>query len=255
MCGVLSPPEGEAEVMPTLPTQAIHPYHGNFSQPSPSAPPSSSRLLRPPHSYGFVPSFHHNPTGIPYTNSRLVNSDVKNVVETYLVDRWAEKKQSGTLPIDCDVESPSKSFDKDMDVEDVAEKVEDESDNDESALITQMKAYKQLKEIVPYHLLSVESKLTMLEYLIDELMGINVISAELFSRRNIKVCYLYLFGKIPSSTELDLTNDDECSIFALEGELLCCDGCTSSYHRRCINIPQFRFYLCARHLYSTGCQY
>ena len=74
-----------------------------------------------------------------------------------------------------------------MDVEDVAEKVEDESDNDESALITHMNAYTQLKESVPYHLLSVESKLTMLEYLIDELMGINVISAELFSRRNIKV--------------------------------------------------------------------
>ena len=74
-----------------------------------------------------------------------------------------------------------------MDVEDVAEKVEDESDNDESELITQMKAYKQLKESVPYHLLSIESKLTMLEYLINELMRINVISAELFSRRNIKV--------------------------------------------------------------------
>ena len=195
MCRVSSPPEGEAEVMRNLPTQAIHPYHGKFSQPSPSAPPSLSRLLRPPHSYRFVPSFHHNLTCIPFTNSRLVNSDVKNVVETYLVDRWAEKKQSGTLPINCDVESPSKPFDKDMDVEDVAEKVEDESGNDVSALITQMKAYTQLKESVPYHLLSAESKVTRLEYLIDELMGINVISAELFSRRNIKVCYLYILEK------------------------------------------------------------
>eukprot|EP00957_Ditylum_brightwellii_P137285 10466372-Ditylum_brightwellii.AAC.1 len=78
----------------------------------------------------------------------------------------------------------------------------------------------------------------MLEYLLDELLTVDNVSAELNRRRHITECYDKPYGDLPSKAELsNLINVDECVVCGMEGELICCDGCTASLHRRCIDIP------------------
>jgi hypothetical protein len=38
----------------------------------------------------------------------------------------------------------------------------------------------------------------------------------------------------------NVINEEKCAICGLQGDLLCCDGCPSSYHRTCVGIVPFR---------------
>ena len=44
-------------------------------------------------------------------------------------------------------------------------------------------------------------------------------------------------GPLPTVMQLEnLTNVDEFVVCRIEGDLICCDGRTASYHKKCINI-------------------
>jgi len=94
-----------------------------------------------------------------------------------------------------------------------------------------------MRDGVPYHRLPLLQKLQILEFLIDELLNVDFIAAEFKRREVITSCYLNPFGMSPSEVELKaLENADECGVCAQEGDLICCDGCPSSYHRRCLGM-------------------
>jgi len=95
---------------------------------------------------------------------------------------------------------------------------------------------KSMRAGVPYHRLSLEEKLLVLEFLIDEVLTLGIFSAE-FARRCESNTSSTTYGSLPTQFEFDnLENDDDCAVCRGEGELLCCDGCSSSYHRVCIGM-------------------
>eukprot|EP00934_Nitzschia_sp_Nitz4_P000071 Nitzschia sp. Nitz4//scaffold42_size132992//7696//13638//NITZ4_003379-RA/size132992-augustus-gene-0.109-mRNA-1//-1//CDS//3329551658//71//frame0 len=98
---------------------------------------------------------------------------------------------------------------------------------------------KKMRAGVAYHRLSVEHKLTILEFLTDELLSVEEI-ATVFTMRELESEESAMRrGAWPSNEELEnLDNEDECNVCRGEGELLCCDGCTASYHRECLDMPQ-----------------
>lgn len=97
----------------------------------------------------------------------------------------------------------------------------------------------KMREGIPHHRLPVIQKIQILEFLIDELLNIDYIAGEFTRRHNLTSCHFHPFGRLPTTQELDeLENGDECAVCGLEGDLLCCDGCPSSYHRRCIGMNQ-----------------
>lgn len=96
---------------------------------------------------------------------------------------------------------------------------------------------KTMREGVPHHRLPISQKIEVLEYLIDELLTVDYISAEFTRRHFMTSCYTNRFGSLPTKQELDdLENDDECGVCGFEGDLLCCDGCPSSYHKECVGM-------------------
>jgi hypothetical protein len=98
---------------------------------------------------------------------------------------------------------------------------------------------KKMRDGVPHHRLPVIQKIQILEFLIDELLNIDYIAGEFTRRHNLSSCHVHPFGILPTTQDLDeLENGDECAVCGLEGDLLCCDGCPSSYHRRCIGMNQ-----------------
>lgn len=101
----------------------------------------------------------------------------------------------------------------------------------------QFKPIKRMRRGVPYHRLPVEQKLNVLEFMIDELLTVDSIAAEFSRRHCVTSCYGVPYGALPTDSELEaMDNDDACVVCGQEGELLCCDGCTASYHRRCSNV-------------------
>jgi hypothetical protein len=94
---------------------------------------------------------------------------------------------------------------------------------------------KVMRSGVPYHRLTLANKVILLEFLLDELLQLDIIAAEFARRKTILDCYPVSFGSWPTAQELkDLQNEDECAVCGLEGDLLCCDGCIGSYHKECI---------------------
>ena len=98
---------------------------------------------------------------------------------------------------------------------------------------------KTMRKGVPHHRLPISQKIQVLEYLIDELLTVDYIAAEFTRRQYLTSCYTNRFGSLPTKQELDeLENDDECGVCGLEGDLLCCDGCPSSYHKECVGMHE-----------------
>jgi hypothetical protein len=99
------------------------------------------------------------------------------------------------------------------------------------------KPLKAMRSGVPYHRLPIEEKLYIIEFLIDELLTVDAISEE-FTRRHTKTDFHdSSYGRLPNEEEYEsIENNDECAVCGQEGELLCCDGCTSSYHGGCLKM-------------------
>ena len=94
-----------------------------------------------------------------------------------------------------------------------------------------------LRDGVPYHRLSIEHKLVILEFLIDQLLSVGEVVDEFTTRRTIENSYKSPYGAWPTDEEFEnLDNGDECGVCNCEGELLCCDGCVRSYHRECLDM-------------------
>eukprot|EP00977_Amphora_coffeiformis_P014601 scaffold4097_cov166-Amphora_coffeaeformis.AAC.58 len=99
-------------------------------------------------------------------------------------------------------------------------------------------ALEELRQGKAYHNLTVERKLDILEYLIDEVLTLDVVADEMTFRYNSKEQYDHPYGDLPKQEEYDeLENDDQCAVCLGDGDLLCCDGCPSSYHQHCIDLP------------------
>lgn len=95
---------------------------------------------------------------------------------------------------------------------------------------------RKLREGIDYQHLPLVDKLTILEFLIDELLCVDVIAEELRSRE-AKLVGSSTYGCLPSPQELqDIENEDECGVCHKAGDLLCCDGCPASYHSICVGV-------------------
>lgn len=100
---------------------------------------------------------------------------------------------------------------------------------------------KRMRSGTPYHRLSIAQKIDILEFLIDELLNVDSIAAEFTRRREALYYQPFTYGALPTETEFEyLNNADECAVCRLEGDLLCCDGCPSSYHRHCLDMSEFQ---------------
>jgi hypothetical protein len=132
------------------------------------------------------------------------------------------------------VESKAPAEDGDTTIKEDDDESEDMND---PSRWPQFRPIKTMRSGVPYFRLPMEDKLDILEFLIDELLQVDVISAEFSKRRAITDCYGYPYGVLPTDAEFEsLENEDECGVCGGEGELLCCDGCIASYHRTCLDM-------------------
>lgn len=154
--------------------------------------------------------------------------DPVNVVKAYIYG----KSMAVSQPVD---ESKNgKYIDDDSDSNPFAQK-------DDSGYWPQFGPLKTMRSGLSYHQLSVEQKLVILEFLLDELLSIDTIAAEFSNRHDTTSCFDRLYGPLPSQAELqnlEDQNEDECFVCREEGELICCDACIASYHRNCAMLPE-----------------
>ena len=102
-------------------------------------------------------------------------------------------------------------------------------------LLSHLAPITQLSKGTPYHALSLSSKLSMIEFLLDELLQVPEISY-VFTQRDLATSqFTSLYGTPPLPHEYEeMYNADECTVCGIEGDLLCCDGCPGSYHKACM---------------------
>jgi hypothetical protein len=107
----------------------------------------------------------------------------------------------------------------------------------DDTMLAHMIPVQQLERGIPYHHLSIDSKLTMLEFVLDELLQVSEISDELSRRQALTSKFSSPYGVPPLTHEYEeICNADECTVCGIEGGLLCCDGCPGSFHRTCIGM-------------------
>ncbi len=96
---------------------------------------------------------------------------------------------------------------------------------------------KAMRTGLPYHRLPIEDKICVLEFLLDELLTVDAIAAE-FTKREINGMHnTSPYGRLPKEGEYsNMENRDECAVCGQEGDLMCCDGCSSSYHAYCLGM-------------------
>lgn len=94
---------------------------------------------------------------------------------------------------------------------------------------------------VAHHLLSVEDKLIMLEFLLDELLSIDKVAAIFTQRHEYTSQFNYSYAPKPTSQEVkemfeadSELNGNECGVCGEDGDLICCDGCIGAYHSVCV---------------------
>ena len=98
---------------------------------------------------------------------------------------------------------------------------------------------KAMRSGLPYHRLPTKDKVCILEFLIDELLTVDAISAEFSKRRNKEHYHTSPYGILPKEHEYqNMENKDECEVCGEEGDLLCCDGSLSSYHSYCLGMKE-----------------
>jgi DDT domain len=102
---------------------------------------------------------------------------------------------------------------------------------------------KGMRKGMSYHHLSMEDKLVILEFLIDELLSVDWIAAEFSNRFDNLSQFDYLYGSKPSDAVIkalrDADGDDHnelCGVCKESGDVICCDGCVSVYHKECIGL-------------------
>ena len=92
----------------------------------------------------------------------------------------------------------------------------------------------------PYHTLSVGDKLTILEFLIDELLSVEWVANEFTLRHDSNTPHELPYGLKPSDAEMLAVkeadgdqHDELCRVCGEIGDVVCCDGCVSVYHGEC----------------------
>ncbi len=104
-------------------------------------------------------------------------------------------------------------------------------------LLNHMAPIELMEKGVPYHHLSIDSKLRILEFLLDELLTTDAIGNEMTKRHVVTENYNFPYGRPPLPHEYkDMYNQDTCVVCETGGDLICCDSCPGSYHRQCIGL-------------------
>ena len=86
-----------------------------------------------------------------------------------------------------------------------------------------------------YGALGIPTKLDILTFLLDEFIQSDQIEIELTRRHQITQCFQPLeYAPLPKKEDLEhLSNVDDCVVCNYPGDLVCCDGCRNSFHKRC----------------------
>lgn len=104
----------------------------------------------------------------------------------------------------------------------------------------------KLRKGTSYHLLPIDDKLQILEFLLDEFIAAGPGVVEELERRSVDSDTFWqtgsggrpagaAYGCLPDAAGLGgIDNNNICAICNEEGDLLCCDGCILSYHKRCL---------------------
>jgi len=198
--------------------------------------------------------YHKNPRALPTaknfnlsttSNPRLVKEEVNDEIHRFLIGEkndylkieTSDKTDLSTDKTETDGDEKLENEEK----EDSNESLGETEHEDSVVYKPPLKAVKRLKSGKAYCFLSIEEKLSALEYILDELMHTEDIRNMFGVRHSANFFKPKLYGKLPNEKELaDLENEDECRICDGEGDLICCDGCVASYHRECVNIPLSR---------------
>lgn len=166
------------------------------------------------------------PLPLHNANALVVTNEVATSIEIFLADGPSSLASSAdTLPKDTNI------VDQRLDLSDIRYGESSSANH----LLSHMLSVEKLSNGIPYHTLSLDSKLSILEFLLDELLQTPEI-AHLFSQRELAgETYNSLYGTEPMPHEFEeMYNADECTVCGIEGDLLCCDGCPGSYHRACM---------------------
>ena len=166
------------------------------------------------------------PLPLHNANALVVTNEVATSIEIFLADGPSSLAScADTLPKDTNI------VDQRLDLSDIR----DGESSSANHLLSHMLSVEKLSNGIPYHTLSLDSKLSILEFLLDELLQTPEI-AHLFSQRELAgETYNSLYGTEPMPHEFEeMYNADECTVCGIEGDLLCCDGCPGSYHRVCM---------------------
>ena len=215
------------------------------------APSASQNAFHGSHTYG---------RNELYENSRplVVPDDLANKLKAFLSNTGQRENKELSTEERVNSESPTVETDND----DEGSNYEDPFES--TLLEDQWSHFEPLKVMragVPYHRLCMENKLKTLEFLIDELLSIDAIAAEFSARHDANDSFGPPYGTLPTDEDLEkLENEDECGICRQEGDLLCCDGCVSSYHRACLDMePEQELpdgkWLCPECLLFDPCMY
>lgn len=187
--------------------------------------PSATTHARP----SFTPIVVH-PVRLRSVNGNplVVSDEIAESVEKFFMGGHATSNKGGNTEkkMDTDCIASDRS---------IQVRVTESLDNDH--LLAHMVPVQQLERGIPYHHLSLDAKLTMLEFILDELLQVPEISDEMTRRQTLTTDFASPYGVPPLPHEYEqIVNADECTVCGFEGDLLCCDGCPGSFHRACVGM-------------------